>query len=285
MTGREIIKQTANSIEQNITSGTGPDKGAQTGKRQISIENEEEWKKLFDGKKIETEPNRNKDVHTLPSGKKTYIIKDEKKYRGVRITGRIFEEIKDEISKNVEGDINFIELKASRNQETGIPEPAVRIVVSAKEELSIGELLNGPVCQKFGVKAITLCLPNEERTRGIRGRVDKDGTRVYEVVNGSYEMTLKWHAQGKECVMKINLDDNGLVGCISHNGVNMDDLKANTVKVGRQYEAKSLYEIFASEQKQESSEAVKILPATPSPSTSVTGTKEPQQHLSNTCHR
>ncbi|WP_265021813.1 hypothetical protein [Wolbachia endosymbiont (group A) of Icerya purchasi] len=116
-------------------------------------------------------------------------------------------------------------------------------------------------------EAITLLLP-QSKARGLRCRVDKHGTRIYEVANGSYEMTLKWNAQGKECNIKISIHDDGSIKLIEGNGVTMEQLAAHKeVKVGRQYEAKPLHEALAPQLRQKSSEAVKILSQ---PSTDVT---------------
>lgn len=86
-----------------------------------------------------------------------------------------------------------------------------------------------------------MLLPPSEK-RGIRLRIDEHGTKIYEVANGSYEMTLKWHVEGKECNIKINIYDNGSVELIESNGVTKEQLAANNLKIGRQYEAKPLHE-------------------------------------------
>ena len=70
-------------------------------------------------------------------------------------------------------------------------------------------------------------------------------------------MNLNWYVEGKECKMKISISDNGSVEFIESNGVTWDQLAAHKeVKVGRQYEAKPLYEAL-SYLKREGSEVIK----------------------------
>ncbi|CAG5057258.1 unnamed protein product [Parnassius apollo] len=126
-------------------------------------------------------------------------------------------------------------------------------------------ILNNDLCKQYGVKAITLLLP-QSKASGLRCRVDEHETRIYEVANGSYQMTLKWNAQGKECNIKINIHDNGSVELLESNSVTEEQLRANKeVIIGRQYEAKPLHEALASQlqqtQLQQSSEEVKFFVA------------------------
>lgn len=59
-------------------------------------------------------------------------------------------------------------------------------------------------------------------------------------------MTLNWYAEGKECKLKISISDDGSVEFIESNGVTWEQLAAyKEVKVGRQYEAKPLYEALS----------------------------------------
>ncbi|MGL9762975.1 MAG: hypothetical protein ACR5LB_12955 [Wolbachia sp.] len=86
--------------------------------------------------------------------------------------------------------------------------------------------------------------------------------RVYEIVNGLYEITLRWYVHEKEC--KINIDNKNGVRLLESNGVTEEQLRANKeVKVGKRREPKSLYEALASQLQQaqpESTETVKVLP-------------------------
>ncbi|WP_253302808.1 hypothetical protein [Wolbachia endosymbiont of Psylliodes chrysocephala] len=239
----------------------------------VTLDNEEEWNKFFIVQNNTSTNTTNKKkpkpyIHKDSNGICTYTARDENKYGGKNIIGKIAEQIKEEISKNIENnDIEFIKLKESKNEDN-IIEPAVRIAIGSNtKEISMSDILNNDLCKQYGVKAITLLLP-QSKARGLRCRVDGHGTRIYEVANGSYQMTLKWNAQGKECNIKINIHDNGSVELLESNGVTEEQLRANKeVKIGRQYEAKPLHEALASQLQQKSSEAVKVLPQ---PSTDVT---------------
>ncbi|MDE5058781.1 MULTISPECIES: hypothetical protein [Wolbachia] len=239
----------------------------------VTLNNEEEWNKFFVMQNNPSTNTTNKKkpkpyIHKDSNGICTYTARDENKYGGKNIIGKIAEQIKEEISKNIENnDIEFIKLKESKNEDN-IIEPAVRIAMGSNtKEVSMSDILNNDLCKQYGVKAITLLLP-QSKARGLRCRVDEHGTRIYEVANGSYQMTLKWYAKEKECNIKINIHDNGSVELLESNGVTEEQLRANKeVKIGRQYEAKPLHEALASQLQQKSSEAVKVLPQ---PSTDVT---------------
>lgn len=239
----------------------------------VTLDNEEEWNKFFIVQNNTSTNTTNKKkpkpyIHKDSNGICTYTARDENKYGGKNIIGKIAEQIKEEISKNIENnDIEFIKLKESKNEDN-IIEPAVRIAIGSNtKEISMSDILNNDLCKQYGVKAITLLRP-QSKARGLRCRVDGHGTRIYEVANGSYQMTLKWNAQGKECNIKINIHDNGSVELLESNGVTEEQLRANKeVKIGRQYEAKPSHEALASQLQQKSSEAVKVLPQ---PSTDVT---------------
>ena len=237
----------------------------------VTLDNEEEWNKFFIVQNNTSTNTTNKKkpkpyIHKDSNGICTYTARDENKYGGKNIIGKIAEQIKEEISKNIENnDIEFIKLKESKNEDN-IIEPAVRIAIGSNtKEISMSDILNNDLCKQYGVKAITLLLP-QSKARGLRCRVDGHGTRIYEVANGSYQMTLKWNAQGKECNIKISIHDNGSIKLIEGNGVTMEQLAAHKeVKVGRQYEA--LASQLPQTQLQKSSEEVKFLEQ---PSTDVT---------------
>ncbi|WP_353286340.1 hypothetical protein [Wolbachia endosymbiont (group A) of Crataerina pallida] len=243
----------------------------------VTLNNEEKWNEFFVMQNNTSTNTTNKKkptpyIHKDSNGIYTYTARDENKYGGKNIIGKVAEQIKEAISKNIENnDIEFIKLKESKNEDN-IIEPAVRIAMGSNtKETSMSDILNNDLCKQYGVKAITLLLP-QSKARGLRCRVDKHGTRIYEVANGSYEMTLKWNAQGKECNIKISIHDDGSIKLIEGNGVTMEQLAAHKeVKVGRQYEAKPLHEALASQlpqtQLQKSSEEVKFLEQ---PSTDVT---------------
>ncbi len=110
-------------------------------------------------------------------------------------------------------------------------------------------MLSGGACKKYDVRSVTFML--SDKVRGIRCGIDKDGTKIYEVANGSYQMALTWYVGGQECKIKINIHDNGSVERIEGHDITDEQLKANTVKVGKQYEAKNFYEALKSQVKQE----------------------------------
>ncbi|OCA06007.1 hypothetical protein [Wolbachia endosymbiont of Trichogramma pretiosum] len=90
----------------------------------------------------------------------------------------------------------------------------------------------------------------------MRGRVDEHGVRIYEVANGSYNMTLNWYGEEKECKMKINISDDGTIKFIESNDITWKQIAAHKkVKVGKQYEANSLYDAHL---RKEVSEIVKV---------------------------
>ncbi|GFY08040.1 uncharacterized protein TNCV_1354571 [Trichonephila clavipes] len=193
--------------------------------------------------------------------------KGENGYRGKYLKGKVVEKIGEEISRNLKGNsIKSMRLLVGRK--SGKPEITARTVLdNYKTPISISDLLKGEMCKKYNIKAITFLLPDQDEKRGIRCRLGEDGTRIYEVANGSYDMTLNWYVEGKECKMKINISDDGSVKFIESNGVTWEQLAAHKeVKVGRQYEAKPLYEAL-SYLRRENSEIVEF---SQQPSTSVT---------------
>jgi hypothetical protein len=249
----------------------------------IILDDDEAWYKYFLTRITnEREPTRKQYVYRnngIPNYILRYTVDDKNKFKGKQIEGKIAEKIKKEIS-NKNNALRVMTIKESRNTDN-IVEPAIRIMLlDNKKEVNISELLNSDVCTKYTIKAITLC--KQDKTRGIRARIDKNGTRIYEVANGSYEMTLKWSVQGKECIMKINIDASGSVKLISHNAVTIEDLRANNVKVGVQLEAKYLYEHEGLvSQVHKSSETVRLLEQ---PSTNMTDTSTTHQACA-TCHK
>ncbi|WP_353272176.1 hypothetical protein [Wolbachia endosymbiont (group A) of Nomada fucata] len=266
----ETVSLIGTSSNLNISSSdNNPISDTKNVPKYVTLNNEEEWNEFFIMQNNTSTNITNKKkpkpyIHKDSNGIYTYTARDENKYGGKNIIGKVAEQIKEAISKNIENnDIEFIKLKESKNEDN-IIEPAVRIAIGSNiKEISMSDILNNDLCKQYGVKAITLLLP-QSKARGLRCRVDEHGTRIYEVANGSYQMTLKWNAQGKECNIKINIHDNGSVELIEGNGVTMEQLAAHKeVKVGRQYEAKPLHEVLASQlpqtQLQQSSEEVKFL--------------------------
>ncbi|MDR2548531.1 MAG: hypothetical protein LBC34_03525 [Rickettsiales bacterium] len=142
-------------------------------------------------------------VHKDSDGTYKYTTRGENKYKGKDIRGKVAECIKQEISENAKNNtVKFIRLKeakfASMN-ENGIVEPSVRIMLGDNsKEINMVDILSSDVCKKCHVRAVTLMPPTDDQSekRGIRCRIDNDGKRIYEVANGSYEMTLKWYVEG-----------------------------------------------------------------------------------------
>ncbi|QOD38227.1 hypothetical protein [Candidatus Wolbachia massiliensis] len=195
----------------------------------------------------------------------------ENKNNGKYLQGKVVDEVKHEIANFIgDKDLN-VELRIRRASETAL---TARIMLSdSKKEIKISDLLAKSSLESAlsnHITAFTIQIPNKnefgqnEPKRGIRGQIDKEGARVYEVINGSYQMTLKWYVEGKECNIKINIHDNGQVDLIEGNGVTEEQLRAHKeVKVGKPHEAKFLHEALASQlqqTQQESSEAINPLP-------------------------
>ncbi len=246
---------------QNV-SGSTPNEDK---RRYVTLDDEETWKKFFVDQnnpstnitnKVIVEPH----VHKNSDGMYRYTA-EETKYHGREIVGKAAKQNEEEISKNI--DAKLIKLRETKNIDNSV-KPVIRVVLNDyTKEVNLHDILSGNMCKKYDVKTVTLLLP-DQKTRGLRCQIDEHGTRIYEVANGSYQMTLKWNAQGKECNIKINIHDNGSVELLESNGVTEEQLRANKeVKIGRQYEAKPLHEALASQlpqtQLQQSSEEVKFL--------------------------
>ncbi|MCA4775067.1 hypothetical protein IHO40_02975 [Wolbachia endosymbiont of Mansonella ozzardi] len=254
----------------------------------VVLDDEKAWNKFF---ALQNDPSTNTTnkrkpepyVHKDNDGAYKYTTRGKNKYKGKDIRGKVAECIKQEISENAKNNtVKFIRLKeakfASMN-ENGIVEPSVRVMLGDNsKEINMVDILSGDMCKKCHVRAITLMLPtdNQSEKRGIRCRIDNDGKRIYEVANGSYQMALKWYVEGKECKVKILISDDGSIKLVEGNDVTKEQLLAHReVKVGRQYEAKFLYEALASQLQQKSSESIKVWQQ---PSTGVTDVDIPQQH-------
>ncbi len=255
-------------VDQNIAAGSVSGSIPNKDKcRYVTLDDEETCKRFFVDQNNPSTNTTNKvivkpHVHKNSDGMYRYTA-EETKYHGREIVGKAAEQIEEEISKNI--DAKLIKLRETKSIDNSV-KPVIRIALNDYiKEVNLHDILSGNMCKKYDVKTVTLLLP-DQKTRGVRCQIDKDGARIYEVAHGSYQMTLKWNAQGKECNIKINIHihDNGSVELIEGNGVTMEQLAAHKeVKVGRQYEAKPLHEVLASQlpqtQLQQSSEEVKFL--------------------------
>lgn len=83
---------------------------------------------------------------------------------------------------------------------------------------------------KYGnpeVTAVTLLIPGEEK-RGLRISIDEDKARLYEIVNGSYDITFNWKVDDKNCSITMNVSINGTVACTkASEGLIWEDLDKN----------------------------------------------------------
>ncbi|MGL9726095.1 MAG: hypothetical protein ACR5KV_05665 [Wolbachia sp.] len=115
-----------------------------------------------------------------------------------------------------------------------------------KEGVDIAKLLSGNTCEKYDVRTITFCYPNQEKKRGACCYINDDRERVYEMISELYEMTLQWYVDGRECKIKVKIDGKNGVTLLESNGVTKEELRANKeVKIGKRRELKSLYEALA----------------------------------------
>ncbi|WP_353286861.1 hypothetical protein [Wolbachia endosymbiont (group A) of Anthophora plumipes] len=255
---------------QDIPKST-PDKNK---RKYVELESDEEWNKFF---ALQNNPSTNT-TNQKPFSPK----KGESQYHGKEIVGKIADQIKSEISEDMKNNtIGSIMIKEGK-REGNVVYPSVRVVLNvSKEGVDIAKLLSGNICKKYNVKTITFCHSNQEKKRGACCYINDKGERVYEIISGLYEMTLKWYVDGKECKIKINIDDKNGVKLLESNGVTEEQLRANKeVKVGKRREPKSLHEALASQlpqtQLQQSSEEVKFLEQ---PSTNVEDLSgAPQKH-------
>ncbi|WP_341817039.1 hypothetical protein [Wolbachia endosymbiont (group A) of Agelastica alni] len=236
---------------QDIPKST-PDKNK---RKYVELESDEEWNKFF---ALQNNPSTNT-TNQKPFSPK----KGESQYHGKEIVGKIADQIKSEISEGMKNNtIGSIMIKEGKREEN-VVYPSVRVVLNvSKEGVDIAKLLSGNICKKYNVKTITFCHSNQEKKRGACCYINDKGERVYEIISGLYEMTLKWYVDGKEC--KINIDDKNGVRLLESNGVTEEQLRANKeVKVGKRREPKFLHEALAPQlpqtQLQQSSEEVKFL--------------------------
>lgn len=261
-----LLKGKSNSSGTTVTEGSSSIQNAASGKNKrgyIKLDSDEEWDKFFD---LQNDPFTNT-TNKEPFSPK----KGESHYHGKEIVGKIADRIKAEISKVYT--IESIMIKEGK-REGNIVYPTVRVVLHAnKEGVDIAKLLGGSICKEYGVRTITFCHPNQEKKRGACCYINNDSDneeRVYEIISGLYEMTLKWCANGRECKIKVNIDDKNGVTLLEGNGVTAEQLRANKeVKIGKRREPKSLYEALVPQLQQKSSESVKVLQQ---PSTNVTTT-------------
>ncbi|WP_265037954.1 hypothetical protein [Wolbachia endosymbiont (group A) of Hylaeus communis] len=102
-----------------------------------------------------------------------------------------------------------------------------------KKEFKISEFLNSDFCEKNEISGFSTL--HSDGKRGMHGFVaEEEGKKIrhYVVTDGSYEMTLKWYAEGKECKIKIKIDANG-VDLVKGDDFSLELLEVNRdVKIG-----------------------------------------------------
>ena len=240
---------------KNVSPGSKISIDSEDKNEEVSIDYDEVWFKHF-STVVPSEEGQEKYRYEV-NGR--YEYKYANKYDSKNIVGKIANKIAQDVKESIKDNtLEYIGIKESRKK--GKIKPTLRIMLGdSTKSINVVDVLNSDLCRKYGVDGITLLLPSKSKceTRGIRCRVDENGVRIYEVANGSYYMNLNWYVEGKECKMKISISDNGSVEFIESNGVTWDQLAAHKeVKVGRQYEAKTLYEAL-SYLKREGSEVIK----------------------------
>lgn len=237
-----LLKGESNSSGTTVTEGSSSTQNAASGKNQrgyIKLNSHEEWDVFF---QLQNDPSTNTTNKEPFSSKK-----GESHYHGKEIVGKIAEQIKAEISEGMKNNtIESIMLKEGK-REGNVVYPTVRVVLHANEEgVDIAKLLAGTICKEYGVRTITFCHANQEKNRGACCYINNDsGTeeRVYEIISGLYEMTLKWYVDGEECKIKISIDGKNGVSLLEGNGVTAEQLRANKqVKIGKRREPIFLYE-------------------------------------------
>lgn len=181
------------SDAQNVP-GTTSDKDK---RKCVTLDDDETWDKFF---KIQKDVSTNitntkkakRFVHKNNNGMYEYTARDENKYNGKYIIGKVADKIEGEVLKSLGSDaVKSVALKESKDED-GIVMAAARIVLSGSTKpVNVSSLVSNPMCERYGLDSITFCLPDKNKTRGMRCRLGKDGTRIYEVANGSYEMDLK----------------------------------------------------------------------------------------------
>lgn len=227
----------------------------------VTLHDDEAWDDFFKlqnnvSTNITNTRKPNPCVHKDCDGVYVYTSQDENKYNGKYIIGPVTDKIQAEMLKSLGSDtVKSIELKESKDEDDNVMAAARIILSGSTKPLNVSSLLNDGICKRYRVGSITLCLPDKNKTRGIRCRLGKDGVRIYEVANGSYEIHLKWEAQqvgGCCCSIGfalISISDDGSIKLLEKTGVTDTQLHAHKkVKVGRQYEAKFLSEALMPQQ-------------------------------------
>ncbi|BET34858.1 MULTISPECIES: hypothetical protein [Wolbachia] len=106
----------------------------------------------------------------------------ENENHGKYLKGKIIDETKQEIAQHIENsDVESVQLRVRSPIRTML---TARIVLNDnKGKINISNILTNDFFESNRITAVTLLLPGDEK-RGMRGRVDEHGVRIYEVANG-----------------------------------------------------------------------------------------------------
>lgn len=173
-------------------------------------------------------------------------------YRPVIIAGEVSMKIVQELYSVKSDKIKFAALEENYDLD-GLPFPVARLAIAGKDPICLMDFLEASKCKEYGIDAITICTPDENKTRGVRLSLleDEDGKEIrsYEILNGTYDMDLNWEVEGKKCEMKISVSADGSAKILKRNGVTDEEICAHTeVIIGKQHETKFLYEALGLQQ-------------------------------------
>ncbi len=168
------------------------------------------------------------------------------------VSGDVPKEIVEELYSMKSDKIKFAALEENLDEDF-IPFPVARLAVAGKDPICLVDFLEANKCKEYGIDAITMCSPDENKTRGVRLTLcqDEDGKEIrsYEILHGTYDMDLNWEVEGKKCEMKISVSSDGSAKILKRNGVIDEEIYAYTeVMVGKEHDTKSLYEALGLQQ-------------------------------------
>lgn len=168
------------------------------------------------------------------------------------LEGEVPKKVVEELYNTKSDKIKFAALEEFLDEENR-SFPVARLAVAGKDPVCLLDFLEASKCKEYGIDAITMCSPDENKTRGVRLTLcqDEDGQEIrsYEILNGTYDMDLNWEVEGKKCEMKISVSADGSAKILKRNGVTDEEIYAHTeVMVGKEHEPKSLYEALGLQQ-------------------------------------
>ncbi|WP_253299985.1 hypothetical protein [Wolbachia endosymbiont of Chironomus riparius] len=154
-------------------------------------------------------------------------------YNDKYLKGKFCEPVKQEMYRCMGKDtLQSIKLRVAKYP--GKPQVTARIVLSDNtKSLNISDFLNTDAAKALNITSVTILLADQDEKRGMRCKIDEFGAKVYQAINGSYQMELKWYVAEKECNVTIKFHDDGSVELVKHNSVTIEQIKANTVKLAK----------------------------------------------------